>query len=226
MAILFMNSARGKNKLGSTQKFTEIEDIDENAVFLRGKQAASVLEITSTNFALLSDEEKAAKISAYGSLLNSLSFPIQVLIRSRKINILSYMKLLDASIQNAGNEQFKEYRRQYKEFVSELIKTNTLLDKKFYIVITFSAYEAGLSTRAHDFPSQAKTALKTRADSLMTQLARLNLRALVLDKEGLIRLFYDIYNHELDESYKADEATSPPIVKGGYQTVPPKGGAQ
>lgn len=205
---------KSKTKLGSTQKFTEIEDIDENVVIFSGKQACSVLEVQATNFALLSDNEKVIKISSYGSLLNSLSFPIQILIRSKRINALSYMKLLDNAIQSTTNEQFKDYRRKYKEFIAQLTHVNTLLDKKFYIVIPFSSLEAGPIRKQSDFLASAKTALRTKTESLMTQLSRLTLRATTLDKEALIKLFYDIYNQELVESYGIESLTKPPVVQG------------
>lgn len=210
-----MSAQKPKTKLGSTQKFTEIEDINDSVVIFSGKQACSVLEVQATNFALLSDSEKAIKISSYGALLNSLSFPIQILIRSKKINALSYMKLLDNAIESTTNEQFKDYRRRYKDFIAELTHVSTLLDKKFYIVIPFSSLEAGPGIhKQSDFLANAETALRTKTESLMTQLSRLTLRATVLDKEALIKLFYDIYNQELVESYGIESLTKPPVVQG------------
>lgn len=202
-----------KKKLGSTQKFTEIEDIQEDIVILSGKQACLILEVQASNFSLLSEMEKAAKITAYGQLLNSLSFPIQILIRSKRINVLSYIKLLDYAIQSARNEIFRAYRKRYKEYVQELTRINTLLDKKFYVVIPFSHLEMGpVGVKSNDFFLSAKTTLRTKAESLLTQLNRLSLRASILDKEELIKLFYDIYNQELDESYKIDNVVHPPVV--------------
>jgi len=47
------------------------------------------------NFELLSQEEQDAKIYAYSSLLNSLSFPIQVIVRSKRLDITAYLRQLD-----------------------------------------------------------------------------------------------------------------------------------
>lgn len=204
-----------KTKVGSTQKFTEIEDIIDDVVFLRGKQACLVLEVQATNFSLLSETERSAKIAAYGQLLNSLSFPIQIVIRSKKINILSYTKLLDNAIQSSANESIASYRKRYKEFIQELTRINTLLDKKFYIAVPFSFLESGPGgSKTADFGANAKTALHTKAESLIMQLGRLTLRSTILGKEELIKLFYDIYNQELDESYQVENVIKPPVVRG------------
>src|ERR1035437_3399966 len=81
--------------LPSTQKFIDITDIADDIVILGGGNACLVIEVSATNFALLSPDEQDAKIYAYASLLNSLSFPIQIVIRSKKIDISNYLKLLD-----------------------------------------------------------------------------------------------------------------------------------
>ena len=75
-----------KGASGSTQRFIEVEDIQENIVMLRGGSACLVIEVQATNFALLSRDEQAGKIAAYAQLLNSLTFPIQILVRNKKVS--------------------------------------------------------------------------------------------------------------------------------------------
>lgn len=199
----------------STQKFTEIEDIVENVVVLTGQRACSVIEIQATNFSLLSLEEQQTKIYSYATLLNSLSFPIQILIRNKRIDISSYLKLLDLEVQKMSNEKLAGFIRQYRDFVLEMIKVNVVLDKKFYIVLSFSALEGGVKgvLKKEDFKEQAKSALKTKADLLLTQLLRLSLQAKILKKEELIRLFYEIYNEDSGLANRVEESVQTPIIK-------------
>ena len=83
--------AKAKQKAhSSTQKFTEIVDIIDNVVILEGGKACMIIEVTGTNFALLSQKEQDSKIFSYASLLNSLSFPLQILIRNKRVDISSY----------------------------------------------------------------------------------------------------------------------------------------
>ena len=89
----------------STQKFTEIVDFVDNTVIMEGGNACLIIEITASNFALLSKREQDSRIFSYASLLNSLSFPIQILIRNKRIDITSYLRELDEAIKNSKNQR-------------------------------------------------------------------------------------------------------------------------
>jgi hypothetical protein len=207
----------------TTQKFTEVEDISEDVVILNGGNACSIIEVTATNFALLSNEEQNAKIYAYASLLNSLSFPIQVIIRSQKLDISSYLKLLENQAKTTTNQMLSEQIKLYRDFVQELVKVNTVLDKKFYICLSYSYMEKGTGAATNlgnknvskdsNFVAQAKTGLRSKADSLHSQLSRLNLQARTLEKEELTKLYYEIYNDIAIESNQIDENLKTAVVK-------------
>jgi hypothetical protein len=201
----------------TTQKFTEVEDIIDDVVILNGGNACSIIEVTATNFALLSTQEQDAKVFAYASLLNSLSFPIQVIVRSQKLDVSSYLKLLDNQIKTTQNELLSEQIKLYRDFVGELVKVNSVLDKKFYICISYSYLEKGPSVpvgnQKQGFAEQAKTSLHSKAESLHSQLSRLNLRAKTLEKEELTKLFYQIFNDSSIENNQIDENLKTPVVK-------------
>ena len=207
----------------TTQRFTEIEDIVDNVVLLSYGNACLIIEVTATNFPLLSKEEGSAKIYAYAALLNSLSFPIQILIRSKKIDISSYLKLLDMKATKTQNQILANKIKLYRDFVESLIKMNSVLDKKFYIIIPYSYLEEGAikangSIRKGPAQKQthfesAKAALRLKADSLHAQLTRLNLHAKTLNKEELIKLFYSIYNGNSTEISEQIENIRAPVIK-------------
>jgi hypothetical protein len=189
--------------LPSTQSFIEINSINEDIVVQGGGCACLVIEVSATNFALLSPEEQDGKIYAYASLLNSLSFPIQIVIRSKKLDISNYIKLLDDERTKTSNQNLANQIGLYRDFVKELVKVNTVLDKKFYIIISYSLLEKGVSsgkmgpksnTAQDNFIIGATAALHSKAESVHTQLRRLNLKARTLDEEQLTKLFYDIFN--------------------------------
>lgn len=223
--------AQQKKHAGSTQKFTDIQDIIEDIVLFHGGNACLVIEIQASNFALLSSQEQQAKIYGYASLLNSLSFHIQIIIQNKKIDLTSYLQLLDQALTTTAtvhptlsptqNQQLLTQIQLYKGFIQELIKVNTVLDKKFYIVIPYSPLEKGLSGAA---PQQknaqadtligAKAALHNKASSLLSQLARISLRAKVLGTEELVKLFYELYNENESTLPTQDLGTHIPLVKG------------
>lgn len=205
----------------STQGFIEVEDIREDIVLLKGSAACLILEVQSVNFALLSQEEQRAKIYSYASFLNSLSFPIQILVQNKRVDITSYVKLLDAEIAKTQSEKLATYIGLYRNFVQELVKVNTVLDKRFYIALPYSSLEKGanagtvqkgLSTNEQLF-AHAKQVLHTKADAVQTQLARVNLRVKILQKEDLIKMYYEFFNRDLAQTQLAPDMQTP-IVKG------------
>lgn len=197
----------------TTQKFIEILDISENIAILPYGNACLIIEVIATNFSLFSKEEQDAKIFAYSTLLNSLSFPIQIFISSKRVDISSYIKLLDWEEKKTQNEKLAHQIGLYKEFIKELVKINTVLDKKFYIVIPYSYLEKG-PIQQGSFVLQAKTALLGKAQVLLSQLATLNLRARTLAKEELVKLYYEIYNADLGGSSNSEENVNTTFVKG------------
>lgn len=193
----------------TTQEQLPIEDIKENLVILKDGSAAMVLSVSSVNFDLLSEREQEATIYAYGALLNSLTFPIQLLILSKKKDISSYLDLLEKQeAQKAGSPLLKNLINSYRKFVAEMVKKNNVLDKKFYVVIPFSALELGVTSsltslikpgRALPFPKEhilqkALVSLVPKKDHLIKLFARLGLTAKQLESKELVKLFYEIYN--------------------------------
>lgn len=213
---IYMKSAQS-----STQSFTEIQEVIDDVVVFKDNTACTILKLSSVNFALLATEEQDAKVFAYAALLNSLSFPIQILIRSRPIQIMPYLNSLDNLTQKTTNLNLKSYMEKYRNFVESLVKTTTVLDKQFYIIISYSSLESGAinlvkgkTSFSHDnFMQQAQASLKTKAESLLTQIHRLTLQANILRKEELIRLFYDIYNHGESFSLTVSDIENP-MVRG------------
>lgn len=206
----------------STQAFTEILDIRGNIVLLSGNNACIVIRVTSVNFSLLSGQEQDAKVFAYAALLNSLSFPIQILIRSKPIQIEPYLDTIELRIQNTASPELKSYMEHYKNFVKGLVKEATVLDKQFYIVIPYSGLEAGatsLITRPKNgkgldvFFEEALASLTTKAESLLEQLHRLSLQVKILEKDELTKLFYDVYNQGESLTTTTSD-TEKPMVKG------------
>lgn len=202
----------------TTQAFTEIQDIKESVVLLSFGNACSIIEVKATNFALLSQDEQRAKMSSYATLLNSLSFPIQILIQSKKLDISSYLKLLDEEAKKTQDSNLSNQIGLYRNFVADLVKKNVVLDKKFYIVIPYSSLETNTlhvpsnRQKGEEFFALAKTNLASKAESLHAQLTRMNLPAKTLGKEELIKLFYEFYNGDAIEGHSGE--TRIPMVKG------------
>jgi len=213
----------------TTQKFTEIVDFADNIVVLEGGNACMIIEITASNFALLSKREQDSRIFSYAGMLNSLSFPIQILIRNRRMDISSYIHELEEIIKSTKNEQLAAYIEYYSSFVKEMVTVNVVLNKSFYIIIPFSSLEMGITgaatqtqekkqTQKDAFITSATKILENKANSLLGQLQKFATSAKVLEKEDLIKLFYEIYNEDTEVDIEQMEAgADAPVIRGGGQ---------
>lgn len=183
---------------GTTQDFIEVEDIVDDVVLLRGNAAATIIEVGAVNFYLLSSEEQNSMIYAYSNLLNSLSFPIQIVILSKKMDISSYLEYLGLKIGQQKNSVLVSHLQSYQEFIKTVIKKNSVLEKRFFFVVPFSPMEMGASGMQHlskeYVVSRAKTSLYPKRDHLLRLLAKIGLRANIAQKQEVVELFYNLYN--------------------------------
>jgi len=190
-------------KIGaSTQKFIEISDIVGDVVFFKNGDACSLIETSSVNFFLLSQDEQNARIYGYMGLINSLSFSLQILIISRKVDMTNYINMLGERIQQVSNARVREHLTQYKSFIQELVSEGQLLDKKLYVVIPFSKLELGAtaakggSSKNTNYVQRVTEAISSKRNLVVDQIVRMGLSARVLPREELIKLYYEIYNNE------------------------------
>jgi len=211
-----MNAAQIR---ASTQRFTEIEDIRDDLVILTGGGAALVVETSAVNFELLSEEEQEAIIYAYNSFLNSLSFPLQIIIMSRQMDVSSYLNYISRQQEKLQSAKYKAYLEKYHQFILGIVKENRVLEKKFFMVIPFSPLELGVKAGFSLFGSKnkglpfskdyiltrAKTALVPKKDHLLRQLNRLGLKGEQLTTAKLIELFYELLNPEQEGVQKIVE---------------------
>ncbi|KKP67625.1 MAG: hypothetical protein UR68_C0039G0002 [Candidatus Roizmanbacteria bacterium GW2011_GWA2_35_19] len=184
----------------STQSFIEIEEIKDDVVLMKDFSAATVIEVSAVNFWLLSSEEQSSMIYSYAGLLNSLSFPVQILIISKKMDISAYLDYLDDKINKMTVELMKKRLNSYKEFIKNIIKKNTVLEKRFFFIVPFSPLELGISGASPGslnkgyIISRAKTSLYPKRDNLIRLLLKNGLKGTVLLAQELSELFYNLYN--------------------------------
>lgn len=201
--------------MSTTQNHLPIADIKDDILFLKNGGGAMVMQVNAVNFGLLSQEEQIAIISSFAQMLNSLSFSIQILIRSERLDISSYATLLSQALARQANPLLAQIMRGYINFIQATIKENEVLDKNFYIVIPLYSLELGLTPSKEDLEKKIKTVLIPRRDQISRQLGRIGLRASQLTSEKLLRLFYEIYN-ETEE--KIELAVPEPVKLNTPQT--------
>jgi hypothetical protein len=202
-------------KIPSTQEHLDILDIQDGIILLKSNGAALVVQANAVNFDLLSEKEQDAMITAYATLLNSLSFHLQVAIRSRRVDISNYLAAVDRQAENQPNPYLKERIVNYKNFVTGLVQRGEILDKRFYLAIPYytsltpqapsilSRFSQALGIKQKQevinkrhLLQQARVELEPKKEHLIKQLKRLGIKARQLTTAELIELFYEIYNPE------------------------------
>lgn len=220
---------------GSTQEHLPIEDVIDGIVMLKDGSCSTVLSVSSVNFDLLSEQEQSALVFAYGGIINSLNFPIQIIIQSHSKDVSSYLKNLENMQDKQINPQLKERIKQYRKFIEETVKKNDVLSKSFYIAVNFSTLELGIKSggvkgvmmflpknKKQELPftkeyilEKAKASLEPKRDHLVRLFSRLGLEIEPLNNKELIDLFYRTYNEETAINQKIQNVNyQAPVVNG------------
>lgn len=202
------------NNYESTQDFIDIYDIKNDLVILKNGKVACVLQLNSINFDLLSTREQDAIISSYSEIINSLNFTIQIVIKSRAMNIEKYvLKLLDTE-QKISDPLLRTQAEAYRKFVQSTIKVNKVLDKQFYLVIPsgYIEYEEigknpfeffnkligkqnkrAVNINVDKVIAETRGDLIPKVDTLIRLFEKIHINARRLTTVELVKLYFDSY---------------------------------
>lgn len=208
-----------KNRISSTtQQYLDIAEIKEDTVVMRDGTLRAVVMVSSINFALKSEDEQNAIIVAYVGFLNTIDFPLQIVIQSRELNIDGYLNALKQKEKEQTNELLKIQTAEYTQYINELISLGKIMNKRFYVVVQYNP----LSDKQRNFFSRLLEAFKPastikmkedkflrrkyeltrRVESIISGLASIGVNAAILDTQSLIELYYNTYNPETSASQK------------------------
>ncbi len=177
---------KSKNKTSARQQIA-IKGVQDGILILPNNEYRAILQVSSLNFELRSEEEQDAIIDTYGSFLNSVGTSLQILVRTREIDMDRY---LDDLKERLDNEKIPIYRTQlknYDEFIRSLITTNKILTRHFYIVVPYRP------TGKADFDLTHEQ-LKIKLDIVSKGMSRLGMYTNQLDSLEVLDLFYSFYS--------------------------------
>ncbi len=203
------------NKSKSTQNFVPIKEIRKGTAILKDGSMRAVLMISSTNFALKSDDEQKAMLTQFQNFLNSLDFTIQISVESRELDIRPYIALLEEQYKKQTKELLKIQTREYIEFIKDFMNSVNVMSKNFFIVIPYTpsgfgetggkirSFFSGLFGGGGEKKQQQKedssfeekrTQLEQRISVVAGGAASMGLDTAKLENEELIELFYKKFN--------------------------------
>ena len=141
MEILRSNKQKQVAAKSASQQFLGVTEIREDIIVLKSGALRGILAVSTINYDLKSSDEQEAIIAQYQNFLNSLDFPIQILITSRKLNLDHYLEFLEKKEKEQQNELLRMQISEYRNFVSQLVDVSNIMDKGFYIIIPLSPNE-------------------------------------------------------------------------------------
>lgn len=177
---------KSKSKV-SSRKQIQIKEVRDDILVLPHNQYRLVIETSSINFELKSEQEQDTIIDSFQNFLNSLSTHIQILIRVREVDVDHY---LEDIVKNKHQEKEKIYKEQldnYTQFIQKLVTGNKILSRRFYIVIPYH------NTQATDFQIIKEQLALTR-DIVSRGLEKIGMKVKPLNSLELLDLFYSFYN--------------------------------
>jgi len=231
----------------STQNALLISEIRDGVAIMNDGTFRAVVMCKSINFDLMSPQEREAVEFSYQGFLNSLYFPVQIFIRSQKVDLRPYLEKLDKIRVTQDNMLLGLLMEDYIAFLADIAQQTNIMDKKFYVVISFPdpnqdvrsvvKQSTGFFTGMMELLSpnktphvvidegqleNAKTELRNRVQAVMQGLLECGIQSLPLDTQELIELYYDAYNPDTAtrQQLKNFNELNTPVVTKGAGRVP------
>ncbi|MCA9364929.1 MAG: hypothetical protein KC736_03490 [Candidatus Moranbacteria bacterium] len=213
MEKLHSKKMLSSSKSSSTERYVDVAEVRDGVIVLNSGALRSVLLVSSINFDLKSTDEQDAIVLQYQNFLNSLDFPIQIVISSRKFNITPYLEMLYNLEKGQRNELLRLQTSEYRTFIKNLTDRTNLMSKFFYVVVPFSPVEdknRGILPNLGSLFNPRRTVLAKRevfetyknqlwqrVDHVRSALSSTGVKAAALNTEELIELLYNSYNPTL-----------------------------
>lgn len=208
----------------STQVHLKIAEIRDDTLVLKNGGIRAILKVSSVNFNLKSEDEQNAIIYSYQGFLNSIEFPIQIVVRSKKLDIDNYIDKLTELAEKQTNNLLQRQTYEYMDYIQRLVEYADIMEKDFLVIIPYNPLRAvkpnmiqrffqnltpkdsfaDLQRRHKEF-MRLKKGLNQRVSTAIAGLESCGLKVDQLRTHELIELFYEIYNPLTSRIQKVDQ---------------------
>ena len=217
----------------SPQKYLQIERIREGIVILKDGRLRKIIKCMPINFDLKSEKEKDVAVYQYQNFLNSLKFPIQIVVQSRRVDLSAYIKKVENAGANEMNELLQKQSQDYLEFIKTLSEQVNIMEKSFYLIIGHKVKGAveketfvdkimgkkrvGLTSITDQDFKTYKEVLQEKTRTITGRLSSLGIQSHELETKEIIELFYNSYNPEesFTQHLSDPELVTAPIIQQG-----------
>lgn len=205
--MLLLN--KNKNKVSSRRQI-QIKEVKDGILILPEDEYRLIIETSSINFELKSEEEQDILIDNFQNFLNSLPCELQVLIRVREVDVDRYLEEIGKSKATESEKVYKNQISNYCSFIKNLVSGNKILSRRFYVVIPYQN-----SDKNKEF-SLIGEQINLRRDIVLKGLERLGMKARVLDSLELLDLFYSFYSPAQAKTQELKGQTIEALLENQY----------
>lgn len=204
----------------STQRSLPIAEVRNNTIVLKNGGMRAVIAVEALNFNLKSETEQQGIIAGYGAFVNTITFPLQIVIRSTRTNIDEYLSEVKSIGEKHENALLRNQTLSYVLFMQKLIEMADIMQKRFYVIVPIDHTDrkktmfeqffdwlhpddsaAKASVRSHEF-SNASGKLNERVDLISSGLSNIGLHVKRLETRDLIEMLYQTYNPKTSQNQK------------------------
>jgi len=192
-----------------SQNFVPIKEIRDGVAILNDGSLRAIVMASSVNFALKSADEQNSILFQFQNFLNSLDFPLQIFIQSKKLDIRPYLALLDSRYKEQTTELMKVQVQEYIDFIKTFVESSNIMTKSFFLVVPYSpaiiasgsnplsallGRNKGPKTTPQESFQEYRGQLEQRVGVVEQGLVRCGVRVVELGTEEVVELFYKIFN--------------------------------
>lgn len=194
----------------SSRRQIQIKEVKDDILILPNHEYRLVIETSSVNFELKSDEEQDVLIDSFQNFLNSLSTALQILVRVREIDIDGYLDQIAKSKLVEKEKVYKDQIDNYSEFIKDLVLGSKILSRRFYVIVPYKN-----SDKNKDF-KLIKEQMHLQRDIILRALEKLGMKARALNSLELLELFYEFYNPRQAKTQQLSGATIQKLIQSNY----------
>jgi len=211
-------------KPDATQVHLKIGEIRDNFLVLKEGGLRAIFKASSINFNLKSEKEQNAITYAYQGFLNSLEFPVQIIARSKKLDIDNYIEKIKKIGEKQQNKLLKDQTLEYADFVKKLVEYTDIMQKEFYVVVPYDPVRSrevpllqkffrrlrpkdtysDIRKRHKEF-EDLKKAIAQRVNVVQSGLTNCGINTEQLATEEIIELYYNTYNPQISRTEKLSD---------------------
>ena len=205
--MLLLN--KNKNKVSSRRQI-QIKEVKDGILVLPDDEYRLIVETSSINFELKSEEEQDILIDSFQSFLNSLPCQLQVLVRVREVDIDRYLEEIGKSKATEREKVYKDQIGNYCSFIKNLVAGNKILSRRFYVVIPYKNPD-----KSKEF-SLIEEQIHLQRDIVVKGLEKLGMKARLLDSLELLELFYSFYSPQHAKTQELKGHTIEALLQNEY----------